>query len=150
MCFTGHRKLFDPRQDVEKRLEAVVRDCIENGASTFITGGAIGVDTLAAQLILRLRSEYPNIYLALALPCPPEQQTLKWTNEQKGAYYEILSKASFSKIVSDQYTSDCMFARNRLMVDRSGTIICYLRKSSGGTCYTFNYAKTQGITIIEI
>lgn len=68
MCFTGHRTLLEPRQDVEKKLEDVVRRCIVNGARTFITGGAIGFDTITAQLILRLRSEFPNIYLALALP----------------------------------------------------------------------------------
>lgn len=150
VCFTGHRTLLEPRQDVEKRLEDVVRRCIVSGARTFITGGAIGFDTIAAQLVLRLRTEYPNIYLALALPCPPEQQTLKWTDKQKSEYYEILNRANFTKIVSERYNSSCMYARNRLMVDRSGTIICYLRRKSGGTYYTVNYAKTQGIAIIEI
>lgn len=150
VCFTGHRTLLEPRQDVEKKLEDVVRRCIVNGARTFIVGGAVGFDTIAAQLVLRLRTEYPNIYLALALPCPPEQQTLKWTDEQKSEYYEILDRANFTKIVSERYNNNCMYARNRLMVDRSGTIISYLRRNSGGTYYTVNYAKTQGIAIIEI
>ena len=56
VCFTGHRTLYEPRQEVERRLETVVRSCIANGARTFITGGAVGFDTVAAQLILRLRS----------------------------------------------------------------------------------------------
>ena len=150
VCFTGHRTLFDPRQDVEKRLEDVVRGCIINGARTFITGGAVGFDTIAAQLIIRLRSEFPNIYLALALPCPPEQQTLKWTDEQKAEYYEILNKANFTKIVSEHYTSSCMYVRNRLMVDRSGILICYLRRNKGGTYYTVNKKKKKGIIHIDI
>ncbi|MCM1166518.1 MAG: DUF1273 domain-containing protein [Lachnospiraceae bacterium] len=150
VCFTGHRTFYEPRQDVGRKLEAVVRECIENGARTFITGGAIGFDTLAAQLIIRLRSEFPDIILALALPCPPEQQTLRWTDKQKVEYYEILEKADFTKIVSDHYTSECMYARNRLMVDRSGTLICYLRKNKGGTFYTVNYGKEQGIIQIDV
>ena len=150
VCFTGHRTLLEPRQDVEKKLEVVVRRCRVNGARTFITGGAIGFDTIAAQLILRLRSEFPNIYLALALPCPPEQQTLKWTDEQKAEYYEILNKANFMKIVSERYTSNCMYARNRLMVDGSGILICYLRRNKGGTYYTVNYGKEKGIIQIDV
>lgn len=150
VCFTGHRKLLEPRQNVEKKLEDVVRECIAKGARTFIAGGAIGFDTIAAQLILRLRSELPNIYLALALPCPPEQQTLMWTDEQKAEYYEILRNANFTKIVSERFTKGCMYARNRLMVDRSGILICYLRKNSGGTYYTVNYGKKKGIIQIDI
>lgn len=150
VCFTGHRKLLEPRQDIERNLEKVVRECIANGARTFITGGAIGFDTIAAQLIIRLRSEFPNIVFALALPCPPEQQTLKWTDEQKAEYNAIHQKADFVKIVSDRYTRDCMFARNRLIVDRSGILISYLRKDSGGTLYTVNYGRKQGLTIISI
>ena len=150
VCFTGHRTLYEPRQEVERRLETVVRSCIANGARTFITGGAVGFDTVAAQLILRLRSEFPNIYLALALPCPPEQQTSRWTEVQKAEYYTIYQRADFVKIVSDRYTSGCMFARNRLMVDRSGIPICYLRKNSGGTFYTVNYGKMNGIIQIDV
>lgn len=150
VCFTGHRTLLEPRRDVEIKLEGVVRECIANGARTFIAGGAVGFDTIAAQLILRLRSEFPSIYLALALPCPPEQQTLMWTHEQKAEYYEILQKANFMKIVSERYTKDCMYARNRLMVDRSGILICYLRRNKGGTYYTVNYGKEKGIIQIDV
>ncbi len=107
-------------------------------------------DTISAQLIIRMRSEFPHIKLALALPCPPEQQTLKWTYEQKKEYYEIYKQANYIKIVSKNYTRGCMYARNRFMVDKSGIVICYLRKRSGGTIYTVNYAKEQGIKKIEI
>lgn len=150
VCFTGHRHLSEPFKDVEERLYSTIKDCIENGAHTFITGGAIGFDTIAAQTVIRLRGEFPHIKLALALPCPPEQQTLKWSAEQKRVYNAIYEQADFMKIVSDRYTNDCMFARNRLMVDRSGIIVSYIRKNSGGSCYTVNYARSQGITRIDI
>lgn len=49
VCFTGHRR-FTPEeeQNVQARLDAAVRDLIENrGTVTFRTGGALGFDTMA-------------------------------------------------------------------------------------------------------
>ena len=71
VCFSGHRVLHDPKTEIEKKLEAAVRECISKGAERFLTGGALGFDTLAAKTIIHLRTEYPHIKLILALPCPP-------------------------------------------------------------------------------
>lgn len=100
--------------------------------------------------MLALREEYPAIRLVLALPCPPEQQTLKWSDSQKTEYNEILNLADDVKILSESYTSDCMLNRNRYMVDNSFALICYLRSRRGGTLYTVNYAKKSGVHLIEI
>ena len=43
-----------------------------------------------------------------------------------------------------------MFKRNRYLVDHSSLCICYLTRQTGGTAYTFNYAKNKGIEIINI
>ncbi len=86
----------------------------------------------------------------LAIPCPPEQQTAKWNEQQREEYYEIYEQANSIHLVSPTYTKYCMFARNRFMVDNSSTIITYLLKESGGTFYTYNYAKSKGIELIEL
>ena len=151
VCFSGHRVLHDPKEAVEKSLEIAIRQCIESGSERFITGGALGVDTLAAWTITRLRSEYSHIRLILALPCPPDEQTLKWSDEQKEEYQKILDLADEVKILSDRYTDKCMLDRNRYMVDNSSKLIYYLRSGGrGGTKYTVNYAKKQGIELIGI
>ncbi len=36
VCFSGHRELSEPKENIEKRLEAAVRQCILNGAEQFI------------------------------------------------------------------------------------------------------------------
>ena len=43
-----------------------------------------------------------------------------------------------------------MHRRNRHLVDNSGVCVCYLTKNSGGTAYTVNYAKKQGINVFNI
>lgn len=151
VCFTGHRKINEPLEEIENRLIKAVKDCINIGATGFITGGAIGFDTLAAKVILRLRSEeFPQIKLKLALPCPPEQQTAKWNEQQKQEYKEIYEQADDVNLVSPLYTRGCMFARNRFMVDNSSVVISYLREQKGGTFYTYKYAMSKEKDIVEL
>lgn len=151
VCFSGHRSFFDSKEEIKKSLEAAIRKCIESGSERFITGGAIGFDTLAALTIIRLRKEFTQIRLILALPCPPNEQTLKWKEEQKTEYQKILSLADDVKILSEKYTERCMLDRNKYMVDNSCKLIHYLRSGKrGGTKQTVNYAIKQGIELIGI
>lgn len=150
VCFSGHRHLYESKAEIEKRLEATVRQCIAEGAESFITGGALGFDTLAAWTIIRLRDEFPHIKLVLILPCPPAAQTLKWQPTQKAEYQKIRELADEEKILADSYTGRCMLDRNDFMVDHSYKLIHYLRTESGGTYYTVNYAQNHGIKLVGI
>lgn len=150
VCFSGHRILHDPKEEVEKSIEAAIKACIDDGSEIFMTGGALGVDTLAAWAVIRLRNEYPHIQLVLVLPCPPEQQTIKWTQKQKDEYHNILEQANEVKILSEQYTDSCMLDRNKYMVDNSSKLIYYLRSARGGTKYTVKYAQSQSIDLIGL
>ncbi len=149
-CFSGHRKLQQNCEQLTADLEAAIVSLIERGVVLFGAGGALGFDMLAEETVLRLKGRYPQIRLVLVLPCPPEQQTLKWNAEQKQRYYDILEKADKVRVLSDRYTSSCMLDRNRHMVDCSGYLICYLRERSGGTYYTVNYAERVGIEVIRV
>ena len=149
-CFSGHRRLPPNCGELKAELKKAIIGLIERGVVFFGAGGAWGFDMLAEETVLELRAEFPHIKLVLVLPCPPEQQTLKWNNEQRQRYYEILLKADKFKIVSPQYTRDCMKARNRHLADNSAYLICYLREQSGGTAYTVGYAKQQGLEIIRL
>ena len=149
-CFSGHRKLPQNCTQLTADLEVAIVSLIERGVIFFGAGGALGFDMLAEEAVLRLKERYPQIRLVLVLPCPPEQQTLKWNSEQKQRYYDILARADKVRVLSDRYTSTCMLDRNRHMVDCSGYLICYLRELSGGTYYTVNYAERVGIEIVRI
>jgi len=68
-CFTGHRpeKLQAPDSLVIKELDSAIKNAINNGYSTFITGMAKGVDIWAAELVLRDRRRFPQIKLVCAI-----------------------------------------------------------------------------------
>lgn len=149
-CFSGHRKLPLDCTELKNNLEGAVVELIERGVVFFGNGGALGFDMLAAETFLRLKKDYPHIKLVMVLPCPPEQQSLKWSDEQKKRYYNILEQADKVRILSPQYTNSCMLERNRHMVAHSGFLICYLRQNSGGTFCTVNCAERFGLEIIRL
>ena len=149
-CFSGHRKLPQDCTELQANLEKAIVELIERGVVFFGNGGAVGFDALAATTVLRLKEDYPHIRLVMVLPCPPEQQSLKWNSEQKKRYYEILGQADKVRILSPRYTNSCMLNRNRHLVDNSAYLICYLRDHSGGTFYTVNYAEKQGLKLLRL
>lgn len=148
-CFTGHRKIaIEQRKIVAERLKNTVESLISEGYRYFGTGGALGFDTLAAQCILYLKKQYPYIKLILVLPC--KTQTRDWKSEDIAIYERIKAQADKVVYTSKEYTRDCMFRRNRHLVDNSSICIAYLTKNKGGTAYTVNYAKKLGVTVINI
>ena len=147
-CFTGHRII--PNDDVlkvDENTESVCKSLIKKGFKTFITGGAKGFDTIAAQCVLRLRNEY-DIRLVIAVPC--KDQSKGWSKTDKDIYDKILHFADEVIVLSENYTPHCMHKRNRFMVDNSSVCVAYLKKMSGGTAYTVNYAADTGKAIIFI
>ena len=149
-CFSGHRKLPQNCTQLTADLEASIVSLIERGVVFFGAGGALGFDMLAEETVLRLKERYPHIKLILVLPCPPEQQTLKWNLEQRRRYFDILNKADKVRVLADTYTNSCMLDRNRHLVDNSGHLICYLRENRGGTHFTVCYAEQKRLDIIRI
>lgn len=149
-CFSGHRRLPQNCSLLKANLEKAIVELIEQGVVFFGNGGAVGFDLLAAETVLGLKEKYPHIRLVMVLPCPPRQQSLKWNEEQKTRYRQILKRADKVRVLSPQYTGSCMLDRNRHMVDFSGYLICYLREQYGGTFYTVNYAEQKGVKILRI
>ena len=148
-CFTGHRDIpLTERKKIQKRLETALLRLIDQGVCYFGAGGALGFDTLAAQVVLRLRERYPQIRLILVLPCL--NQTRGWAQADIDAYEEIKHCADKVTYTSEHYFRGCMQKRNRHLADNSSVCICYLTKPTGGTAYTVNYARRSGLRIINI
>lgn len=149
VCFTGHRKI--PQEyygSIEQQLEKTIVELIEDGYRYFGAGGALGFDTMAAQAVIKLRTKYPIIRLILVLPCA--FQTRGWSIADVDEYERIKNSADKVVYVSREYTRDCMFKRNRHLVDNSDVCVCYLTEVRGGTAYTVNYASSKGLRIINI
>ena len=148
-CFTGHRKIAPEQQSaVVRRLKETVEQLILDGYCYFGTGGALGFDTLAAQCVLSLKNQYPHIRLILVLPC--RTQTKGWSARDIEIFEEIKADADKVVYLSDQYTPDCMFKRNRYLVDHSSLCVAYMTRPRGGTAYTVAYALQKGVPVIRL
>ncbi len=147
-AFSGHRIISNSDWfALEQKTEEIIKKLITRGFKTFITGGALGFDTMAAQCVLRQKKENA-IRLAVIQPC--RDQSEGWSGADKDIYDRILSCADEVICLSEKYHSGCMQSRNRFMVDNSSVLVAYLTKMRGGTLYTVNYAQNEDREIIFV
>lgn len=149
-CFTGHRILPKAeRQALCVRLREEISRMAKKGIDTFLAGGALGFDTLAAQTVLGLRGEeLPQLRLVLVLPCRDQERL--WNERDQQLYHDLLRQADEVIYTGDLYSRECMFVRNRYLVDHSSHCLCYLTRDRGGTAYTVRYAEKQGLEMINL
>ena len=145
-CFSGHRNLKSYDFD-QALLDRVVLDLIKMGTTEFLCGMAYGFDLAAARTVLMYKNDY-EIKLTACLPCANQSDTFSQANKLQ---YKIILDACDEVItLSPYYYNGCMLERDRYMVDNSDILVCFLRKNSGGTFYTVNYARKQNKKIIEL
>lgn len=151
-CLTGHRSLpSDPDRLAELRqnLRRLICDLAQQGITTFYTGGALGFDTMAAMMVLELKSLLPQLRLHLALPYP--EQAKRWSRTDRLLYEQIKEHADRVYLVSMEYSAVCMKKRNYFMVDRSRACAYYMVNATrSGTAQTVNYARNQGCKLFDL
>lgn len=152
ICFTGHRDLSVNETDmIKEKLFSLITFLInERGLSECYSGGAIGLDTVASQVVLELKNGHPSLRLNLILPC--SGQDSKWNAEQKAVYRGIKEKADSVRVLSPFFYNGCMQARNRELLLSSDLCIAYLRPgtSGGGSLNTVIQATKMGIPVINL
>lgn len=148
-CFTGHRNI--PRGElplVVSRVREQALRLLDLGYDTFLVGGAIGFDMLAAEVLLDLR-EKEGRALRLVSVLPFQNWRDRWNDADKEREDRILEKSdeiSFSRL---KITRQCYLDRDRKMVDASSVCVAYCTRHSGGTAYTVRYALKQGVRAIN-
>lgn len=146
-CFTGHRRV--PEQDglwLRRRLREEILALAKEGVNTFLAGGAVGFDTMAAQEVLRMRAMgLPTLKLILALPYVGLES--QWSQRDAAVFRTLLRQADQVVYMGEMYRRGCMYQRNRYLVDHSAYCVCYLVRERGGTAYTAQYAKEQGLSV---
>ena len=148
-CFTGHRILSKSEIECLKvRIHSSMTLLENRGVDTFITGGAIGFDMLAAQIIAERKKQGAALQWILALPC--KEHDKKWTEQQKTSFSKIMRLADRIVYVSQSYSPDCMKKRNYYMIDHSRYCICACRREQSGTAQTIRYALEQNRRIIPL
>lgn len=151
-CFTGHRPEKIPQEMIsplQYRLAEAIERAVGEGYVRFISGMSRGLDFWAAQIVLSLKEEYPQIELEAALPCVGQDRG--WPQAEKEEFHRLLGQADIQTCLSQEYTKGCMHTRNRYMVDSSSLLIAFYNgDKTGGTAYTCRYAAKKGIQVINL
>lgn len=157
-CFTGHRPKSLPfgynEQDPQcVKLRFQIWDLMnklikENLVTHFISGMALGIDQMCAEMVIALRDKHPEITLECAIPC--EEQAIKWTEPQRDRYFWIAERCDKETLVQHHYDNECMQKRNKYMVDKSDIVIAVWNGKASGTSKTVAYAQEQKKTVIII
>jgi len=130
--FSGHRKLNN-QADIEKKLE---KKLIELAPVKTISGLAIGYDSLTCKVCIKL-----NIPFIAAIPF--QGQDLRWSDNDKKEYDELLNKAESVVYVSTPgYAKWKYQLRNEYIVDNCDEMIVYWDSNKvGGTFNCIRYAE---------
>ncbi len=157
-CFTGHRSQKLPWRfdETDKRclkmketLRFEIEKAMQKGYKTFLCGMALGFDMICAETVLELKSEYSDVKLIGALPC--REQDVKWSKKDKMRYRSLLNRLDCVRCIYDKFIGvECMLERNRYMVNNSSLIIALFNGTAGGTKFTIDYARKQGLEIVVI
>ena len=148
-CFTGHRVI--PARVLPAlagELEQTLRRLIGEGVRYFGAGGALGFDTLAAETVLRLKGEYPDVRLILVLPC--RDQTRGWKETDVRRYRDIASRADKVVYTAEHYSPGCMHRRNRHLAENSSVCVAWCTRETGGSAYTAAYARQRGLRLVML
>jgi len=148
--FTGHRKIAQSKIEIVKAQLAdnIEKMITEYGVNTFIDGGALGFDTIAAETVIEMREKYQNIKLVMYLPC--YGQSKMWKESEQFRYRMVLSKADkIIYITESVYTDDCMKLRNLKMIKDSSFCIAFCLMQKSGTGFTLRNAENVGIQKVK-
>lgn len=157
VCVTGNRPqkvqwLFDRKSKecrlLAKYMYALVEKLLFNGYRNFMSGMALGIDTMFAEAVLKLKKKYnkkcENINLICVLAC--KNQSKPWRQADKEKLNKIIDKADEVVTLSQRYTPTCYFIRNEYMVDNSNLVEAFWDyQKTGGTYSTIKYGEKQGV-----
>ena len=148
-AFTGHRAI---KAEHSRALPPLVLRAIEyaysRGCRTFLAGGAVGFDTVAARQVILFRMSHPDVKMHLLLPC--KNQDEKWSERQRQSYQYTLSLADEVHYISEEYTRDCMKKRNQALVADADLVISYVSHSESGAAQTVRMAMRAGKEVYNL
>ena len=150
VAFSGHRSIPEHRKEVlKKKLKEKIRLLYAMGIRDYYCGMALGFDMLAAEVVLSLKSELPQLKLIAVVPF--KGQSARWGYNEQTRYKTILTRCDDIILLSQAYYNGCLLRRNDYMLAHScGLVAFFDGKPKGGTFYTCRKAKSFGMDIINL
>ena len=157
VALTGHRPkdmlsnnqtdtgLDQIRSDTAKQI----LNLYQQGYNTFLSGMTQGFGLLAAEVVLSLRGQYPDIRLIPVISF--HGQELHYNKNDRQRYADILVQTDQTIVLAACFSKDYFSSRNNYMLDNASHLIAYWTgKPYGETYYTVREAWIRQIPIHNI
>lgn len=144
----GYNEQSPLYQDFKKRLRETIEMLVLQGYRHMISGGAQGMDIMAAEAVIELKALFPDLTLEIAVPY--EGQASKWSIADQERWQRCLDSADMITVIAHQYEKSCYFARNRYMVEQADLLLACFDGKDGGTKMTVDYARRYGCSVCLI
>lgn len=135
----------DPKiKIIKKAISSQLEAFIFEGTTWFIVSGNLGVELWAAQEVLRLKEDYPEIRLAILLPFVGWGEN--WNEQNKQAFDEIKHRADYVNTVSHKKYENPQQLKNHtqfLLRKTQGCLLVYDEEYPGKPHYFLQEAKEQ-------
>ena len=140
ISFTGHR----PQKLSPSSYQSQVRQFLSSQLSLHpdllvISGGALGVDQVAAEVSLDLGIPYVFI-----LPFPVDVMSARWPSSARKHLLHLISHAVRTYTVQRSFSMSGYQRRNEVMVDHCDLLCAIFDGSPGGTANCIYYAQSIG------
>lgn len=153
ICFTGHRPdrlggyVSNSVQTlVKNELRSIIEKAMDKDVKWFVSGGALGVDLWAAEIVIEIKKQGKPVNLCIAKPFP--SQASRWKEEAKTA---LQGSDKVIEVSEGSFAAWKMHKRNRWMVDNSKYVIAvWDQVKKGGTWNCLEYALKKEKRVFAI
>lgn len=134
--FFGHKDTLSLEKD--KLKQAIIKEIEENKADTFYVGNHGNYDRMVFSVLKELKEIYPKISINVVLAYLPK-------NNGEDLSYTVFPEGI--EVVPKRFAINF---RNKWMIERSDTVIAYVKHSLGGAAKFVDLARKKGKTVINI
>ena len=121
---------------IKKALENQLRILIEDGLEWVVISGQLGVETWAAQVVLELKNDYPQLKYSIITPFLEQEKN--WNEHKQETFMHIVSKADFvTSVTKRPYEAPWQFIeKDKFIIDNTdATLLVYDEENEGSPKY---------------
>lgn len=118
---------------IKKALEQEFRALLEEGLEWVVISGQLGVEIWAAEVILELKIEYPNLKYSVITPFLDQQKNWNEVKQQQFSY--ILNKADFTTSVTKRpYEAPWQFVeKDKFIIQNTDALLLVYDEDNEGS-----------------
>nr|WP_038535791.1 DUF1273 domain-containing protein [Neobacillus sedimentimangrovi] len=113
---------------------------LDEGLEWILISGQLGAELWAAEVVLDLKVQYPDLKLAVITPFL--EQEASWNENNREWYHTVLAQADFvNSVTKKKYENPWQFhLKNQFMIEKSdGLLLLYDQDKEGTPKYIFEF-----------